>query len=305
MNKILIICICLIVNAMSQEIIVREDLDLYGTGQLTRVTLPYPYLPCEYEQTLQSSKLFLSQGLWSYARPDKVILTGTLSPCVALIAKYQAADQEVKALVAHLDYLADLRSLYDPIRQLAGEAEFDVSGLTIDLLTTTCENYETKIPDYECHSWKSLHGERSQLEHLKFLKDALCDHFELERTKVRARKFDPFKKIQSYGQYIGVGSQLAITSTGEVYMVSHFRSDPFMVKSDLLSIARPNDFFVREFEKTKTMAMVVTHLRLNEEQQKMPYRSYHTLYGAVALMSCSDFLDKYEVKQRYLRRQVI
>lgn len=304
MNKILIICICLIVNAISQELIVSEDLDLYGTGQLTRVTLPYPYLPLEYEQKLQSSKLFLSQGLWSYTRPDKVILTGTLSPCVALIAKYQAVDQEVKALVAHLDFLADLSSLYDPIRQLAGGGDFEASALTIDLLTTTCESYETKIPDYECHTWKTLHGERSQLEHLKFLKDGLCNHFKLKRTKVRARKFNPFKKIQSYGQYIGVGSQLAITSTGDVYVVSHFRYDPFMVKSDFLSIVHPNDFFAKEIEKITPMAMVVTHLRLNEEQRKIPYSSYHTLYGSVALMSCSDFVDKYEAR-KHLRRQVI
>ncbi len=221
MKKIIVLALGLVMQVASQESLFKEKLDLSGNGSLTTVELPYPYLPSEVEQTLQSSKMFLSQGLWSYVQPDRVLLTGSLCPCVALIATYSNG-QQTQTLVAHLDYVSDIQSLYDPIRQMSGKSQFDSSRLTIDLFTTHCHNYDSDLSNSKGNSWQSLHGNKSQIDHLKFLKDSLCNALALERPKVRARKFDAYKSIKTYGNYIGAGTQIAVTSTGNVYMVSHY-----------------------------------------------------------------------------------
>ncbi len=298
MKRALGICAGLIINVSASETAITENLDLYGTGQLTRIALAYPYLPIEYEKNLQQTKLYLCQGLWTYTLPNTVILTGSLSPCIALIAKYKEDGQEAKALVAHVDYLADISSLYEPIFQLAAKSDFTPSALTIDLFTASCDSYDDLIPEYDGHTWKTLHGGRSQIEQLKVIKDSLCSHFNLERTSVRARKFDPFKQIQSYGRYICVGSQLAITSNGNVYMVSHYKYDPFLVRKDYLLTIVPNDFYANEIAKLKTMAMIATFLRLNNEQRKQLYSSYDNLYGVVPMISCIEFITRHDHHQR-------
>lgn len=300
MKKIIVLALGLVMQAASQETLFKEKLDLFGNGSLTTVELPYPYLPPEIEQTLQITKRFLSQGLWSYVQPGRVLLTGSLCPCVALIATY-SNDQQTQTLVAHLDYVSDIQSLYDPIRQMSGGSQFDASRLAIDLFTTHCDTYDSAMSTLKGNSWESLHGNKSQLDHLRFLKDSLCNALRLERPKVRARKFDAYKSIRSYGNYIGAGTQIAVTSTGNIHMVSHYRTDPFLVNQSGGARLTPNDFVTQELAKFEPMVMMLAELRFNDEQKELLADDQTKLYGSVPLMNAQEFSFKAHVLQNSRR----
>lgn len=299
MYKIVALSLMLALTANSQDSWVVSRLDLSGTGGFEDVRLPFPVLPENIEQTLPQSKVFIAQGIWSYTAPNKVLLTGHLSPCVALIARYTIPGQLPQTLVAHLDYLADITSLFDPIRRLAVNLTFNASCLSIELFTTKHAGYAAPMEHYATQSWQALHGNKTQINHLKSLKDSLCKYFDLERTKVRARIFDSFSDRQSYGHYNGIGSQLAITWDGSVYMVSHYRTDPFFIKQGRELEA--NNFIMDELKKVKPAAQMATHLRLSKEQRSLPIASFHTLYGKIPMISLSSFAQKTEEMQNSRR----
>lgn len=284
MIKIISALISMIYISMAQDSSVKAHLNLVIDGVKTEMMLPFPYLPQEYEKTLQITKVFISQGTWGYTEPGLVYLTGTLSPCVGLVAKYQTPEESPRILIAHLDHLADIKTLILPILKLSGNQEFIAALLSIQLFSQRIDGYDQKSSEYQGHSWQDLHHGKTQFDHIKNLKDVLCCILKIERSQVRAQLFTNTVSLQNMGKYIAVTNQLAILPDGTIYTVSHFFSDPFMAKTSPESQSNPIAFFKEEHTKITELVCFIGNKRFEANSIEFDIMAY----GKIPLMNIHD-----------------